>query len=156
MSFFRSPTHSYSGGPFYMYMYMYNGYVRGGGGVKLLVTSNCLISMSLYNDVRSCVWIREKIEVGNNMIILRVSKLCCCWWNSSVSQRTSWRPAVMVTAQFVIVSPYECTYGGYYGLVVVTPPRLLPRPCPQTFHRSHNNLINPYRIASILYICRMI
>ena len=33
---------------------------------------------------------------------------------------------------------YECTYGGYYGLVVVTPP------CPQTFHCSHDNLKNPY------------
>ena len=40
--------------------------------------------------------------------------------------------------------------GGYYGLVVVTlclPPR--PPPRPQTFHRSHDNLKNPYRIASI-------
>ena len=30
-----------------------------------------------------------------------------------------------------------------YGLVVVTPPH------PQTCHRSHDNLINPDRIASI-------
>ena len=46
--------------------------------------------------------------------------------------------------------PYECTYmyGGYYGLVVFTP-RLPPPPRPQTFHRSHDNLKNPYRIASI-------
>ena len=35
----------------------------------------------------------------------------------------------------LIVSPYEYTYGGYYGLVVVTPP---PRTRPQTFHRSHD------------------
>ena len=31
---------------------------------------------------------------------------------------------------------------GYYGFVVVTPR-------PQTFHRSHNNLKHPYRIAFI-------
>ena len=37
----------------------------------------------------------------------------------------------------LILSPCECTYGGYYGLVVVTP---LPRLRPQTFHRSHDNL----------------
>ena len=37
------------------------------------------------------------------------------------------------------------TYGGYYGLVVVTPR-------PQTFHRSHDNLKSPYRIASIFYM----
>ena len=45
----------------------------------------------------------------------------------------------------LIVSPVRSTYGGYYGLVVVTqrPPR------PQTLHRSHDNLKNPYRIASI-------
>ena len=49
----------------------------------------------------------------------------------------------------VIVSPVRSTYGGYYGLVVVTPP---PRPRPQTLHRSHDNLKNPYRIASIFYM----
>ena len=48
----------------------------------------------------------------------------------------------------VIVSPVRSTYGGYYGLVVVTPPR----PHPQTLHRSHDNLKNPYRIASIFYM----
>ena len=37
----------------------------------------------------------------------------------------------------LIVSPVRSTYGGYYGLVVVTPP---PRPRPQTLHRSHDNL----------------
>ena len=47
----------------------------------------------------------------------------------------------------VIVSPVRSTYGGYYGLVVVTP-----RPRPQTLHRSHDNLKNPYRIASIFYM----
>ena len=41
-----------------------------------------------------------------------------------------------------------CTYGGYYGLVVVTPRP----PRPQTLHRSHDNLKNPYRIASIFYM----
>ena len=46
----------------------------------------------------------------------------------------------------LIVSPIRSTYGGYYGLVIVTPPR------PQTLHRSHDNLKNPYRIASIFYM----
>ena len=50
----------------------------------------------------------------------------------------------------VIVSPVRSTYGGYYGLVVVTPPR--PPPRPQTLHRSHDNLKNPYQIASIFYM----
>ena len=53
----------------------------------------------------------------------------------------------------LIVSPVRSTYGEYYGLVVVTPPRPPPpRPCPQTLHRSHDNLKNPYRIASIFYM----
>ena len=39
----------------------------------------------------------------------------------------------------------NCITGGN-GLVVVT------RPCPQTLHRSHDNLQNPYRIASIFYM----
>ena len=47
----------------------------------------------------------------------------------------------------IIVSPVRSTYGGYYGLVVVTP-----RPRPQTLQRSHDNLKNPYRIASIFYM----
>ena len=52
----------------------------------------------------------------------------------------------------LIVSPVRSTYGGYYGLVVV-PPRPRPRPPrPQTLHRSHDNLKNPYRIASIFYM----
>ena len=54
----------------------------------------------------------------------------------------------------IIVSPVRSTYGGYYGLVVIPPPR--PRPPrpqrPQTLHRSHDNLKNPYRIASIFYM----
>ena len=44
---------------------------------------------------------------------------------------------------------FNCTRGGgggYYGLVVVTPQ------CPQTFHRLHDNLQNPDRIASIFYM----
>ena len=36
-----------------------------------------------------------------------------------------------------IISPVRSTYGGYYGLVVVTP---RPPPRPQTLHRSHDNL----------------
>ena len=47
------------------------------------------------------------------------------------------------------LKPPRSTYGGYYGLVVVTPP---PPPRPQTLHRSHDNLKNPYRIASIFYM----
>ena len=50
-----------------------------------------------------------------------------------------------------IVSPVRSTYGGFYGLVIV-PPRPPPRPHPQTLHRSHDNLKNPYRIASIFYM----
>ena len=57
------------------------------------------------------------------------------------------------TMQIVIVSPVRSTYGGYYGLVVVPPrPRPPPPPRPQTLHRSHDNLKNPYRIASIFYM----
>ena len=54
----------------------------------------------------------------------------------------------------IIVSPVRSTYGGYYGLVVVTPPPPRPPrpPRPQTLHRSHDNLKNPYRIASIFYM----
>ena len=54
---------------------------------------------------------------------------------------------------YIIVSPVRSTYGGYYGLVVVTPrARPPPPPRPQTLHRSHHNLKNPYRIASIFYM----
>ena len=57
------------------------------------------------------------------------------------------------TFAIFIVSPVRSTYGGYYGLVVVTPPRPpRPRPRPQTLHCSHDNLKNPYRIASIFYM----
>ena len=52
-----------------------------------------------------------------------------------------------VDNNIIIVSPVRSTYGGYYGLVVVTP-----RPRPQTLHRSHDNLKNPCRIASIFYM----
>ena len=47
--------------------------------------------------------------------------------------------------KILLYPPYECTYGGYYGLVVVTSR-------PRTYHRSHDNLKNPYRIASISYM----
>ena len=50
---------------------------------------------------------------------------------------------------FLIVSPVRMYVRGYYGLVIVTP---RPPPRPQTFHRSHDNLQNPYLIASILYM----
>ena len=44
----------------------------------------------------------------------------------------------------LLYPPLESTYGGYYGLVVV--------PRPQTLHRSHDNLKNPYRFASTFYM----
>ena len=63
-------------------------------------------------------------------------------------------PYICMLYILVIVSPVRSTYGGYYGLVGVPPPRP-PRPRPprpQTLHRSHDNLKNPYRIASIFYM----
>ena len=45
----------------------------------------------------------------------------------------------------LLYPPSQSMYGGYYGLVVVTPR-------PQTLHRSHDNLTNPYRIATIYFI----
>ena len=45
--------------------------------------------------------------------------------------------------------PRTNVHGGYHGLVVVTP---RPHPRPQTFHRSHENLKNPYRIDYIFYM----
>ena len=61
-----------------------------------------------------------------------------------------------VNIDMLVVSPVRSTYGGYYGLVGVPPPRPRPRPPrpprPQTLHRSHDNLQNPYRIASIFYM----
>ena len=72
------------------------------------------------------------------------------WWISLCVQRPA--KAIMPFQQ-IIVSPVRSTYGGYYGLVVVPPPRPPPPPpCPQTLHRSHDNLKNPYRIASIFYM----
>ena len=68
------------------------------------------------------------------------------WWYKRCTVR---EPMRFETVLCVIVSPVRSTYGGYYGLVVV-PPR--PRPRPQTLHRSHDNLKNPYRIASIFYM----
>ena len=55
---------------------------------------------------------------------------------------------------WLIVSTVQSTYGGYYGLVVVTPrPPHPPRPPrPQTLHRLCDNLKNPYRIASIFHM----
>ena len=58
-------------------------------------------------------------------------------------------PSLIIYGPPPLVSPVRSTYGGYYGLVVVTPP---PPPRPQTLHRSHDNLKNPYRIASIFYM----
>ena len=57
-----------------------------------------------------------------------------------------------IILSYIIVSPVRSTYGGYYGLVGVPPPRPRPPPRPQTLHRSHDNLKNPYRIASIFYM----
>ena len=50
----------------------------------------------------------------------------------------------------LLYPPYKCTYGGYYGLVVVTP-RPPPRPPPrlQTFHRSHDNLSDCFHILYV-------
>ena len=61
--------------------------------------------------------------------------------------------APKIPPKYIFVSPVRSTYGGYYGLVVVTPRPPPPRPPrPQTLHRSHDNLNNPYRIASIFYM----
>ena len=59
---------------------------------------------------------------------------------------------LLICDDLFIVSPVRSTYGGYYGLVVVTPPRPPGPPRPQTLHRSHDNLKKPYRIASIFYM----
>ena len=61
----------------------------------------------------------------------------------------NFRFSLNIPVKPLILSPCECTYVGYYGLVVVTPP---PHLRPQTFHRSHDNLKNPNRIASIFYL----
>ena len=66
-------------------------------------------------------------------------------------------PVQPISGLIVIVSPVRSTYGGYYGLVVVPPPPRPPPlrpppPRPQTLHRSHDNLKNSYRIASIFYL----
>ena len=60
-------------------------------------------------------------------------------------RKTYMIPCIIPYSWMLLYPLYECTYGGYYGLVVV-------KPRPQTFHRSHNNLRNPYRIASIFYM----
>ena len=67
---------------------------------------------------------------------------------------TNWIYCFWIICQSVYLSallypPYECMYRGYYGLVVIRP---CPPPRPQTFHRSPDNLKNPYRIASIFYM----
>ena len=95
----------------------------------------------------------------------------CIWSNKGISVKHVFRGHLNITikvflnvvnilrrrspSDVVIVSPVRSTYGGYYGLVVVTPPRPpppRPHPRPQTLHRSHDNLKNPYRIASIFYM----
>ena len=55
--------------------------------------------------------------------------------------------SIVIVLFEVIVSPVRSTYGGYYGLVVVTP-----CPRPQTLHRLRDNFKNPNRIASIFYM----
>ena len=49
----------------------------------------------------------------------------------------------------LIVSPVRSTYGGYYGLVVVTPVWRLFAASASAFHRLRDNFKKPYRIASI-------
>ena len=51
------------------------------------------------------------------------------------NSKGSYQIASIFDMLIIIVSPVRSTYGGYYGLVVVTP-----RPRPQTLHRSHDNL----------------
>ena len=56
----------------------------------------------------------------------------------------------MMSLNMLIYQPYYWiprmnVHGGYYGVIVVMPPP----PLPQTLNRSHDNLQNPYRIASI-------
>ena len=59
---------------------------------------------------------------------------------------------VDVDHRTVIVSPVRSTYGGYYGLVVVTRPRPRPRPHFIVYAITLKNLIGllPY------FICRLI
>ena len=54
------------------------------------------------------------------------------------------------THRHVIVSPVRSTYGGYYGLVVVTPPR--PRPHFIVYAITLKNLIGllPYLICRLI------
>ena len=59
--------------------------------------------------------------------------------------------AFIISISLVYYNCIPCTnvHRGYYGLVVITshlPPR------PQTLHHSHDNLKNPYRIASIFFM----
>ena len=79
-------------------------------------------------------------------------KLAISWYLSLLEQNG--KKSGPVEALGLLFYPlYECTYGRYYGLVVVTPcPPPHPPPRPQTFHRSHDNLKNPYRIASTFYM----
>ena len=46
--------------------------------------------------------------------------------------------------------PKTHLHGGYYGLVVDTPPH--PPPCPQTLHCQCDNLKDPIKIVSIFYM----
>ena len=52
----------------------------------------------------------------------------------------------------LIVSPVRSTYGGYYGLVVVTPPRPRPRPHFIVYAITLENLIGllPYLICRLI------
>ena len=69
--------------------------------------------------------------------------------NKNYPEYTLTIPCDLSKAFDVIVSPVRSTYGGYYGLVVITPP--CPRPRPH-FIVYAITLKNPYRIASIFYM----
>ena len=64
---------------------------------------------------------------------------CCFFWAQC------WFTNNKLNTMYFIVSPVQSTYGGYYGLVIVTPR-------PQTLHRLRDNFKNPYRIAFIFYM----
>ena len=109
-------------------------------------------------------WIREQQELIGQTSSVLVQRVDRDWHGSRVeceatNKVTSTRQSVSLNVECkqinirnLIVSPVRSTYGGYYGLVVVTPPPPPRPPRPQTLHRSHDNLKNPYRIASIFYM----
>ena len=89
---------------------------------------------------------------GNGFIVSTLLGILCFSHWSELLQFAMLMQFANADLMVVIVSPVRSTYRGYYGLVVVTPRPPRPRPRPQTLHRSHDNLKNPYRIASIFYM----